>query len=185
MAKLITAGITSLDGYINDAGGGFDWAMPDRDVHAFANNLEGEIGTAVYGRRMYEVMRFWEDVPLGDDPTSDEFAQTWRANDKIVVSTTLEMTTTAKTTLRRDLDWLEQFTREAERDVSIGGPTLAAHAIRAGLVDEFHQFLTPVIVGGGTRFLPGDTVQPLELIDEHRFESGVIYLRYRKKEHHG
>ena len=185
MARLITAGITSLDGYINDADGGFDWAMPDEQVHAFANELERSVGTAIYGRRMYEVMQFWDDVPAGENPIMDEFAQIWGRNNKIVVSTTLEKPTTAKTVLKRDLDWLEQFKAEAERDISIGGPTLAASAVHKGLVDEFHQFLTPVVVGGGTSFFPAGVFQRLELIDEKRFDSGVVYLRYQKKENHG
>ena len=185
MARLITAGITSLDGYINDADGGFDWATPDAEVHAFANELERSIGTAIYGRRMYEVMQFWETAPMGESQAMDDFAEVWRRNDKIVVSATLEKPTTSRTTLKRDLAWLEPFTQEATTDVSIGGPTLAAHAIRAGLVDEFHQFLTPVLVGGGTPFFPSGVRQNLELLDEHRFDSGVVYLRYQKKENHG
>ena len=185
MARLMTAGITSLDGYINDAAGGFDWAMPDEEVHAFANDLERSIGTAIYGRRMYEIMSFWEDVPAGGNPIMDDFARIWAAKDKIVVSTTLPKPITARTTLKRDLDWLGQFTADADRDISIGGPTLAGHAIAAGLVDEFHQFLVPMIVGGGTRFFPEGAFQQLELVDQKRFDSGIVYLKYEKKENHG
>jgi dihydrofolate reductase len=165
VARLIYSAIASLDGYVADARGGFDWAAPDPEVHAFVNELERPIGTYLYGRRMYEVMRFWETAPTdGEQPAcSRDFAQIWQRADKLVFSRTLSAVDTARTRL----------------DISVGGPGLAAHAMRAGLVDEYQLFLTPILVGGGTRALPEDVLIELELVEERRFGSGVVYLRYR------
>ncbi|KRC61475.1 deaminase [Agromyces sp. Root81] len=185
MAELSCTGITSLDGYVNDASGGFDWSAPDAEVHAFINDLEREIGTYLFGRRMYEVMRVWEE--LGDDPSTSpierDYAAIWRGADKIVYSTTLAEVSTPRTRLERtfDVDAVRRMKSEASRDLSIAGPTLAAEAIRAGLVDEIGLFVTPVIVGGGTRLLPDGVRLDLELVDERRFASGVVFLRYRTR----
>jgi dihydrofolate reductase len=183
MAKLIYSAITSLDGYVADEHGNFDWAAPDDEVHAFVNDLERPVGTYLYGRRMYETMVFWETAPTsGDEPAVvRDFAAMWQAADKVVYSTTLETVASARTRIARsfDPDAVREMLAEAARDVSVGGPGLAAHAIRAGLVDELQLFVTPVVVGGGNPWLPDGVRVPLELADEHRFGSGVVYLNYR------
>jgi dihydrofolate reductase len=185
MAKLIYTGIMSLDGYTADEDGKFDWAVPDEEVHAFVNDLERPIGTYLYGRRMYELMVAWEHPEtLGDQrPVMLDFAQIWQAADKIVYSRTLETVSTARTRIERDFDAqaVRQLKAAAGRDIIVGGPELAAHPIRAGLVDEIHQFVNPVIVGGGKRFLPDGARLDLELLDERRFGNGVVYLRYRTR----
>jgi dihydrofolate reductase len=183
MAKLLYSAIASLDGYVADEDGSFDWAMPSEEVHAFVNDLERPVGTYLYGRRMYEVMTYWESPgDLAEQPSIvRDFAEIWQAADKIVYSTTLETVSTARTRLERrfDPDAVREMKASAERDLSVGGPTLAAHAFRARLVDECHLFLTPVIVGGGTRALPQGIRLGLELLDERRFADGVVHLRYR------
>ncbi|MFD5863760.1 dihydrofolate reductase family protein [Agromyces sp. NPDC127015] len=182
MAKLITGALASLDGYIVDADGAFDWAMPSAEVHAFVNDLERPIGTYFYGRRMYEVMSAWER--LADDPRiSDverDYASIWGDTDKIVYSSKLEQVTTARTRLERrfDADEVARLKAAAERDLSISGPHLAAEAVRAGLVDELFVFVFPVVVGGGTRLLPDGVRLDLQLLEERRFDE-VVYLRYR------
>jgi dihydrofolate reductase len=183
MAKLIYSAITSLDGYVADEDGSFGWAAPDEEVHAFVNDLERPVGTYLYGRRMYEVMVFWETLQsLADQPPFvRDFAEIWRAADKIVYSRTLETVSSARTRIERDFDpeAVRRLKGSAGRDLTVGGPDLAAQALRAGLVNECHVFLVPVVVGGGTRFLPGDLRLELELLDERRFGSGVVHLRYR------
>jgi dihydrofolate reductase len=181
MGKLIYAAITSLDGYTADEDGKFDWAAPDAAVHAFVNDLERGIGTYLYGRRMYEVMRFWETTPDDDAPEVTDYAAVWQATDKIVYSTTLPSVSTARTRLERhfDPDAVRALKVSLGHDIGIGGPGIAAHALRAGLVDECHLFLTPVLVGGGTRALPDGVRIGLELLDEHRFANGVVHLHYR------
>jgi dihydrofolate reductase len=183
MAKLTYSAIASLDGYVADRDGNFEWAAPDNAVHAFVNDLERPIGTYLYGRRMYEVMLFWENADtIADEPrVMQDFAELWLAADKIVFSTTLETVASARTRIERafDADAVRELKSRAERDISVGGPGLAAHALRAGLVDEMHLFVTPVAVGGGTRALPDDIHMKLELVDERRFGSGVVHLHYR------
>jgi dihydrofolate reductase len=183
MAKLLYSAIASLDGYVADADGSFDWAMPSEEVHAFVNDLERPVGTYLYGRRMYEVMTYWESPgDLAEQPSIvRDFAEIWQAAAKVVYSTTLETVSTARTRLERrfDPDAVREMKASAERDLSVGGPTLAAHAFRAGLVDECHLFLTPVIVGGGMRALPDHARLGLELLNERRFASGVVHLHYR------
>jgi dihydrofolate reductase len=182
-ARLIYSVIASLDGYTADENGYFEWAAPDEEVHAFVNDLERPIGTYLYGRRMYDVMRFWETAPTDEtqSPAMRDYAQIWRAADKIVYSSTLETAESARTRIEREFhpDAIRELKAGATRDISVGGPGLAADAISAGLVDEYQLFLTPVIVGGGTRALPGGARLNLELQDEHRFGNGVVYLRYR------
>jgi dihydrofolate reductase len=179
MARLLYSAITSLDGYIADADGVFEWAAPGEEVHAFVNDLERPIGTHLYGRRMYEVMRVWETM---DDPAPvmRDFAEIWRAADKIVYSTTLDAPTTARTRVERafDPEAVRALKAGAGRDLSVGGAGLAAHALAAGLVDEVALFLNPIVVGGGTRALPDGVRLPLQLVDERRFAGGVVYLRY-------
>ncbi len=181
MAKLIYSAIASLDGYVADESGNFDWAAPDEEVHAFVNDLERPIGTYLYGRRMYEVMRAWETMPDGESAAVRDYTAIWRAADKIVYSTSLEAADTTRTRLERtfDPDAVRTLKAAAYRDLSVGGPGLAATAIRAGLVDECHLFLNPIVVGGGNPALPGNVRVPLELLDERRFGNGVVHLHYR------
>jgi dihydrofolate reductase len=177
---LIYSVIVSLDGYTADREGKFDWAEPDEQVLAFLNDLERPIGTYLYGRRMYEVMRYWEDADLADRSAgSREYAGIWRSAEKVVYSTSLPQAPTARTRIERSFDADAIRALKERGDVSIGGPTLAAHAIKAGLVDEYQLFVTPVIVGGGLPALPVGARASLDLVDERRFASGVVYLRYR------
>jgi dihydrofolate reductase len=180
MAKLIYSGIASLDGYVVDAGGNFDWAAPDAEVHAFVNDLERPVGTYLYGRRMYETMAVWETM---DDPAPEmrDYGELWRAADKVVYSRTLESVSTPRTRLERELapDAVRALVADASRDVSVGGPTLAGAALAAGLVDEIQLFLNPIAVGGGTPALPHGLRVGLELLDHRRFAGGVVYLSYR------
>lgn len=182
MAKLIYSTIASLDGYIEDEQGDFHWAAPDEQVHAFANDLERPIGTHLYGRRMYETMVYWETADkVGDQPpVMLDFAQTWQAADKIVYSKTLAEPSSARTRIERDFDpeTVRALKAGAERDIAIGGPELAAHAIRAGLVDEYQLLLAPITVGAGKPSLPGGVRVELELLEERSFDSGMVYLRY-------
>jgi dihydrofolate reductase len=182
MAKLIYSAIASLDGYVADEDGKFDWAEPDEEVHTFVNDLERPVGTYLYGRRLYEVMVAWETLDTADQPpVMRDFAQIWQAADKVVYSKTLEKATTARTRIERDFDPVAvgQMKTAAERDLMVGGPDLGSQAIAAGLVDEFHLFLTPIVVGGGKQSLPDGVRVGLELLDERRFGNGVVYLNYR------
>jgi dihydrofolate reductase len=185
MAKLIYSAITSLDGYIADEDGNFDWAAPDQEVHTFVNDLERPVGTYLYGRRMYEVMAPWETDPTLADQSRvmRDFAELWQAADKIVYSRTLETASTARTRIERDFDpeAVRQMKATAGRDLTVGGPDLAAQALKAGLVDECHLFLAPIIVGGGRPSLPSNLRLELELLDERRFGNGVVHLRYRTR----
>ncbi len=182
MAKLIYAAITSLDGYVADEDGNFDWSEPDEDVHSLVNDLERPIGTHLYGRRLYDVMVAWETID-DEQPVIRDYAEIWRAADKVVYSRSLQTVSSARTRIERsfDPDVIRRMKLETERDISVGGPELAAQAIRAGLVDEIQLFLSPVVVGGGTRALPNDVRVDLELLEERRFDNGVVYLRYRTK----
>jgi len=179
LAKLIYSALTSLDGYVADEDGNFDWAKPDEEVHAFVNDLERTVGTYLYGRRMYEVMVAWETM---DDQASvmQDFADIWRAADKIVYSKTLETGSSARTRIERDFDpqAVRDMKTSAVSDISVSGPDLAAQAITAGLVDEFHLLVSPIVVGGGKRWLPDDVRLKLELREERRFGNGVVHLHY-------
>ena len=185
MAKLIFAAITSLDGYVADADGNFDWSMPSEEVHRFVNNLEAGIGTYLYGRRMYEVMRYWETASTGNGEQSaeQEYAKLWQGTDKIIYSRSLDEVSTARTRLERafDPEAIRQMKADVTRDIAISGPTLAAEALRHGLVDECHLFLSPIVVGGGTPALPDNVWLQLALLDQRRFDNGVVYLHYRVK----
>ena len=182
MAKLIYSAIASLDGYVEDESGNFDWAAPDEELHSFVNDLERPVGTYLYGRRMYETMVFWETAHTlaGQRPVLQDFAEIWQAADKVVYSRTLEAASSARTKIERDFDSdaIRRLKATAVCDITIGGAELAAQAIEARLVDEYHLFLTPIVVGGGKRFLPVDTHVELELLDERRFDSGVVHLHY-------
>lgn len=185
MARLSYIALTSLDGYLEDADGRFDWARPDAEVHGFVNQLEGPIGTHLYGRRMYETMAVWQD--MGDEPglpaAEAAFAESWRGVCKVVYSRTLDDVRTPRTRLEQafDPDAVRQLKETADRDLSIGGPDLAADAFRAGLVDEVHLFVFPIVVGGGKPGLPRDVRLELELVDEQRFASGVVHLHHRTR----
>ena len=185
MAKLIYTAISSLDGYVADAEGNFDWCAPDEEVHRFVNDLERPIGTYLLGRRMYEVLRYWETAPTGNDELSaeQEYARIWQAMDKIVYSTSLDRVSTGRTRIEREFEpeAIKHLKTTATSDVSVGGPTLAAQALKLGLVDECHLFLSPVVVGGGNPALPDNVRLRLELLDERRFAKGVVHLHYRVK----
>ena len=185
MAKLLYSVLASLDGYVEDTGLKFDWAAPDAEVHAFVNELERPVGTHLYGRRMYETMRFWEDPPeLDSQPAHiQEYAAIWQAADKVVYSRTLRAASTARTRIEPEFEAevVRRLKAETAGEVGIGGPKLAAQAIAAGLVDEYHLFLVPVLVGGGKPALPDGVRADLELVDERRFGNGTVYLRYRTR----
>jgi dihydrofolate reductase len=183
MAKLIYAAITSLDGYVEDGEGRFDWAEPDEEVHAFVNDLERPIGTYLYGRRMYETMVFWETATAeADEPAVfGDYAELWRAAEKIVYSRTLQTASSARTRIERefDRDAVHRLKQSSGADIAVGGAELAGQAIAAGLVDECHLFVCPMVVGGGKRALPDDVRAQLELLGERRFRSGFVHLHYR------
>lgn len=182
MARLIFSAIASVDGYTVDASGSFEWAHPDREVHAFANDLDRGVGTYLYGRRMYETMRVWQDMPE-DDPLIADYAEVWRDADKVVFSSTLAEVTTPRTRLERTFDpeLVRELVRTSDRDVSIGGPTVAAAAFAAGLVDEVWLILVPFAVGGGTPALPLGRFVALDLLEERRFGNGTVALHYSVK----
>lgn len=185
MARLFYSAIMSLDGYVADEDGTFDWAAPDEEVHRFVNDLERPVGTYLYGRRMYEVMVAWEtmDTLADQSPAARDFAQLWRATEKIVYSRTLRTVSSARTRIERDFDpeAVRQLKAAAGRDLTVGGPNLAAQAFKARLIDECHLFVTPVVVGGGTPAHPSNFRLELELLDERRFGNGVVHLRYRTR----
>ena len=182
MAKLLYVMNASLDGYIADEDGKFDWGAPDEEYYSFINDLLRPVGTYLYGRRLYELMQVWETDPAAaaQSPAAREFAEIWQAADKVVYSRTLAAASTTRTRIERDFDpeAVRQLKAAAERDLTVGGPTLGAQAITAGLVDEVHLFVWPVVVGGGKRFLPDRARLQLELLDERRVGNGVVYLRY-------
>jgi dihydrofolate reductase len=183
MAKLIYAAIASLDGYVEDQDGRFDWSTPDEEVHAFINDLERPIGVYLYGRRMYETMLFWETASMeADEPAVfSDYAEIWRAAEKIVYSRTLQTVSSSRTRIERefDRDTVVRLKQSSGADITIGGAELAGHAIGAGLVDEIHLFLCPVVVGGGKRALHDNIRGQLELLEHRSFRNGVIHLHYR------
>lgn len=181
MARLIYSGITSLDGYVADTAGSFAFAAPDEEVHVHVNEVHRRFGTHLYGRRLYEVMAAWETVPTeGGDPVVRDFAASWQAADKVVYSTTLAAVSTARTRLERrfDPDAVRRLKEGADRDLLVGGPGLASSALHAGLVEEIRPIVVPVVVGGGTPFLPSGLRLTLALIDERRFADGSVALAY-------
>jgi dihydrofolate reductase len=183
MAKLIYSALASLDGYVEDSQGKFDWAAPDEEVHAFVNDLERPIGTYLYGRRMYETMVGWDSRSTGvDQPAvSRDFAEIWQRAEKIVYSRTLHTPLSRRTRVEREFNAsaVRLLKEYSASDISVGGAELAGQAMAAGLVDELHLFLGPVVVGGGKRALPDDVQVQLDLLAERRFRNGVIYLHYR------
>ena len=182
MAKLIYTGLMSLDGYIADKNGNFDWAEPDEEVHSFVNELARDLGTYLYGRRIYEVMAVWQTLPTHDQPSFiADFANIWRAADKVVYSRTLKTASTPRTHIEQhfEAESVQRLKASAARDLAVGGPTLAAHAFKAGLVDVCHLFIAPIMVGDGNRAFPSDIRLELALQDERRFRNGMVYLHYR------
>jgi len=183
MARLIYSAIASLDGYVEDERGTFDWAAPDDEVLAAVNELERPIGTYLYGRRMYETMVFWETAGSGADQSAGvrDFAELWRAAEKVVYSRTLQTIASARTRIEREFDprAVQHLKETSASDITVGGAELAGQAIAANLVDECHLFLNPILVGGGKRALPNGARTRLQLLDERRFGSGVVHLHYR------
>jgi len=186
MAKLIYTSITSLDGFVADAEGNFDWAAPDEEVHTFVNDQERAIGTYLYGRGMYDVLVAWESPAIAEGQPAyiRDYHEIWRSADKVVFSTTLEAVASERTRIERDFDprAIQRMKDESERDLSVGGPNLAAQALRAGLVDEIRLIVAPEVVGTGNPALPSDARLRLELVDERRFGSGMVHLAYRVRE---
>jgi dihydrofolate reductase len=182
VARLIYNAIMSLDGYTVDASGNFDWAAPDQEVHAFVNELVRPVGAYLFGRRMYETMVYWETALDEPDqpPEVQDFARIWQAADKIVYSSKLAKTSTARTRIERrfELQAIRHMKEEADSDIGVGGAELAGHAIKAGLVDEYQFFVAPHIAGGGKRALPEGASLDLRLVDTHRFASGFVFMRY-------
>ena len=180
MGSLVYSAITSLDGYLADETGSFDWAEPDPQVHAAANDAMRAISTHLYGRRLYEVMLAWETID-DPDPLMADFARLWRAADKVVYSRTLGAASTARTRVEREFepDAVRRLKEEADGDLVIGGADLGGQALAADLVDEVHQYLVPVLVGGGTRALPDGVKRARELVEARRFDGGTVLLRYR------
>lgn len=182
MGRLVYTGIGSLDGYVADVDGGFDWAAPDEEVHAFVNQRDRAVSLELYGRRLYDVMRVWETYGTEPDshPVEREYGEIWRGRDKVVYSTTLAEVTTTRTRLERHFDpaTVRRLVEQATGDVNIGGPGLAAHALRAGLVDRVEYYAHPVVIGGGTRWLPDALLLDLRLLATHRFACGVVHLEY-------
>lgn len=182
MGQLVYTGIGSLDGFIADAQGEFDWSAPSEEVHAFINERDRAVVAELYGRRLYEVLKVWETY--GTEPDASEvereYGEIWRNRDKVVFSTTLASVSTARTRLERSFDpgAVRRFVDEVDGEVNIGGAHLAAQALRAGIVDRVEYYVNPVIVGGGTHWLPADLQVTLRLVEEHRFSNGVVHLAY-------
>jgi dihydrofolate reductase len=190
MGKLIYLITTSLDGYVADDNGKFDWAAPTEEVHTFINDALRGVGTILMGRNLYETMKVWDDIPTegvggpmdGPSPAMNDYAKIWRAANKIVYSTSLPEVTTANTVLERafDLAAVQKLVAESDKDVDIGGPHLAGQAIKAGIVDEYHQLIAPCMIGSGNFWLPKGAKNQLQIVDMRRFENGTVYLHYRK-----
>ena len=183
MAKLIYLINSSLDGYIEDRDGKFDWAEPDDQVHRFVNDLERSTGTHLYGRRMYETLAVWETDPslAAMSDIMRDYAEIWQAMDKIVYSRTLPAALTARTRIEREFnpEAVRRLKQTSERDISIAGSELAGQAFKFGLIDEYQLMLWPVVVGGGKPSLPSNVPVMFKLLEERRFESGMVYLRYQ------
>lgn len=191
MGKLIYAITTSLDGYVANKDGNFDWAMPSEEVHSFFNEITANVGTSLLGHKMYEVMKVWDEIPTegvsgpymdGPSKAMNDYAKNWRSIKKIVFSTTLAKLEIENGTIERKFDpeKIKKLVDESEKNLDIGGPHLAAEAIKAGIVDEYHQIIAPIIIGGGNYWLPKDVKVDLELVSERKFENGFVYLQYKK-----
>jgi dihydrofolate reductase len=191
MGKLIYLITTSLDGYVADKNGNFNWAMPSEEVHLFVNDTVRNVGMSLMGRKMYEVMKVWDEIPTegvsgpymdGPSEAMNDLAKIWRASKKIVYSTTLNSVTIANAQLERSFEpsTIQKLVARSDKDFDIGGPHLAAEAIKAGIVDEYHQIIAPIIIGSGNNWLPKDVKSKLKLIDARKFENGFVHLQYSK-----
>ncbi len=190
MGKLIYFAMTSLDGFVADQDGNFEWAMPSEEVHAYINNIARNVGTSLLGRNMYEIMKVWDTMPTegtggpmdGPSEAMNDYAKIWLAAKKIVYSTTLSDVAIANAKIERTFnpEAVKKLVAESNKDFDISGPHLAAEAIKAGIVDEYHQILVPVIIGSGNYWLPKDVQVNLELVDVRKFENGFVHLKYRK-----
>jgi dihydrofolate reductase len=190
MGKLIYLITTSLDGFVADEDGDFDWAMPSEEVHAFVNDVVRNVGTSLLGRNMYEIMKIWDTIPTegtsgpmdGPSAAMNDYAGIWQSSKKIVYSTSLSDVAIANATIERSFDpiAIQRLVAESDKDVDIGGPHLAAEAIRAGIVDEYHQIIVPQLIGSGNHWLPKDAKVKLKLLDVRRFENGFVHLQYGK-----
>jgi dihydrofolate reductase len=190
MGKLIYLMSTSLDGYVADNDGNFDWAVPTEEVHAFVNDQLRNVGTILMGRKLYETMKVWDDIPTegtcgpmdGPSPAMNDYAKIWKAANKIVYSTSLDSVEIANATIERVFDpsAVQKLVTASDKDYDIGGPHLAAEAIKANIVDEYHQIVVPIMIGSGNPWLPKDLKLSLQLVDVHKFENGYVHLQYRK-----
>jgi dihydrofolate reductase len=190
MGKLIYLITTSLDGYVADKNGDFSWAMPTEEVHSFVNDSLRNVGTILMGRNLYHTMKVWDDIPTegtggamdGPSPAMNDFAKIWHAASKIVYSTTLSEVKIANATIEKSFDpiAIQKAVAESDKDFDIGGPHLAAAAIKANIIDEYHQIIVPLILGGGNHWLPGGNNNKLELTDMRKFKNGFVHLQYRK-----
>ena len=190
MGKLVYLITTSLDGFVADKNGDFEWAMPSEEVHAFVNDIVRNVGTSLLGRNMYEIMQVWDTIPTegtggpmdGPSEAMNDFAKIWRAAKKIVYSTSLSDLTIANATIERSFDpgTIQKLVAESDKDFDIGGPHLAAEAIKAGIVDEYHQIIVPQLIGSGNYWLPKDVESKLKLVDLRKFENGFVHLQYSK-----
>ncbi len=190
MGKLIYLITTSLDGFVADKNGNFEWAMPSEEVHAFVNDIVRNVGTSLLGRNMYETMKVWDTIPTegtsgpmdGPSEAMNDYAKIWRAAKKIVYSTALSDVTIANATIERSFDpsTIQELVAESDKDFDIGGPHLAAEAIKAGIVDEYHQIIVPQLIGSGNYWLPKDVKSKLKLVDLRKFENGFVHLQYSK-----
>jgi dihydrofolate reductase len=182
VAKLMYVSNVSLDGFIEDEHGGFEWTEPDDGQFAFVTDLVRPVGTYIYGRRLYETMAVWETEPAlsAQSDLYAEFARVWQAADKIVYSSTLDAVSTGNSRLERrfDPDSIRKMKATTSRDLMVGGANIAAYAFNAGLIDECHLFICPCVVGRGKPSLPSDLRAKLELLDERRFDNGVVYVRH-------
>jgi dihydrofolate reductase len=188
MGKLIYAIMTSLDGYVADQDGNFEWAVPSEEVHAFVNDIVRNVGTSLLGRNMYEIMKVWDTIPTegtggpmdGPSEAMNDYAGIWQAAKKIVYSTSLSDVTIANATIERVFhpETVKKLVAESDKDFDIGGPRMAAEAIKAGIVDEYHQIIAPVIIGNGNYWLPRDVKIDLNLVDVRKFENGFVHLQY-------
>ena len=191
MGKLIYLLTTSLDGFATDKDGNFDWAVPSEEVHQFVNDTLRNVGTVLMGRNLYHTMKVWDQIPTegtsgpymdGPSPAMNDYAKIWEGANKIVYSTTLDTVDIANTTIERSFDPLavKKMVAESDKDTDIGGPHLVAAAMQAGIVDEYHQIVVPILIGGGLRWLPDGVTQQLQLVDERRFQNGYVHLHYRR-----
>ena len=190
MGKLIYFAMTSLDGFVADQDGNFEWAMPSEEVHAYINNIARNVGTSLLGRNMYEIMKVWDTMPTdgtggpmdGPSEAMNDYAKIWQAAKKIVYSTTLSDVAIANAKIERAFnpEAVKKLVAESNKDFDISGPHLAAEAIKAGIVDEYHQILVPVIIGSGNYWLPKDVQVNLELVDVRKFENVFVHLKYKK-----